>query len=86
MTTDPFERAIENHRDRRRHRRRAAVRTLFRYHLAVFVAVQVLLVVVWLMAGAGYPWFIFPLLGWGIGLAAHAVAAYGDRGRGDGGA
>jgi hypothetical protein len=31
-------------------------------------------------AGAWYPWFIYPLLGWGIGLGAHAWQTYrGDE-------
>ncbi len=44
-------------------------------HAAVFVAVQLLLVVVWADGdGDAGPWFLYPLLGWGAGLAAHVVA------------
>jgi hypothetical protein len=28
------------------------------------------------MTGAGYPWFIFPMLGWGVGIAAHGASAF----------
>jgi hypothetical protein len=76
MTTDPFERAVRQERARRHQRRHRAVQSGFRFHLAIYVAVHVLLVATWALTGAGFPWFIFPLLGWGIGLAAHAVAAY----------
>jgi hypothetical protein len=47
----------------------------FRIHLFVYLAVQALLIVTWALTtgtdGDAFPWFIFPLLGWGIGLAAH---------------
>jgi hypothetical protein len=49
----------------------------FRIHLFVYVAVQVLLVATWWFTSNGgevMPWFIFPLLGWGIGLVAHYAA------------
>ncbi len=51
----------------------------FRIHLAVYLAVQALLVATWGLTsnfdgGLPFPWFIFPLLGWGIGLAAHYAA------------
>lgn len=72
---DPFERAA----------RREVVeeRKLgFRIHLFVYVAVQVLLVATWWFTSDGgdvMPWFIFPLLGWGIGLGAHYMASRGAR-------
>lgn len=48
----------------------------FRIHFAVYLAVQALLFATWFLTsrtddGSGFPWFVFPLLGWGIGLAAH---------------
>lgn len=49
----------------------------FRTHLFAYVAVQVLLVATWWFTsnnGEVMPWFIFPLIGWGIGLAAHYMA------------
>jgi len=73
--SDAFERAAERAEaeTRRRRQERAARgnRASFRIHATVFVAVQLMLVVVWALTGAGYPWFLFPLFGWGIGLAAH---------------
>lgn len=72
--TDPFEQAARAERARKRHQRKRAMRASLRIHLAVFVAVHLLLVATWAMTGADYPWFVFPLLGWGIGLAAHAAA------------
>jgi hypothetical protein len=48
----------------------------FRVHLYVYLAVQALLVATWALTsrtddGFGYPWFVFVILGWGIGLVAH---------------
>ena len=79
MTTDPFERAVAADRRRRAERWRTAEVTGFRIHLAVYVAVQVLLVVTWWLTGAGFQWFWFPLIGWGIGLALHAIVVYRPR-------
>jgi cytochrome b561 len=80
-TSDPFERAVDRGASRR-HRRQQAKRLGFKIHLAVYVAVQVLLFTTWLLTTAeGFPWFVFPLVGWGIGLAAHAVATYGGAHR-----
>jgi hypothetical protein len=60
---------------REREARLIKKRRVFVLHLSVYVTTNLFLVVVWLMTGAGYPWFIFPFFGWGIGLVAHFVAA-----------
>jgi len=39
-----------------------------RPEVAAFLAVNLLLIVIWAATGAGYFWPIWPLLGWGIGL------------------
>ncbi len=44
------------------------------YHLVAYVSVNIFLVFVWWMAGAGYMWFLYPLFGWLVGLIVHAVA------------
>lgn len=85
-TSDPFERAVDRGAASRRRRRDQDKRLGFKIHLAVYVGVQVLLFATWLLTTPeGLPWFVFPLVGWGIGLAAHAVATYGrtDRGHED---
>jgi hypothetical protein len=35
---------------------------------AAFLAVNLLLIAIWALTGAGYFWPIWPLLGWGVGL------------------
>ena len=61
---------------RERQARRIARRQWFWMHAVVWAAVQLFLVVVWLLSGVGYPWFVFPLFGWGILVAAHAAYAF----------
>jgi hypothetical protein len=34
-----------------------------------YLAVMALLWLIWLLAGAGHPWPVWPMLGWGIGVA-----------------
>ena len=36
-----------------------------------YLAVMALLWLVWLLTGHGYPWPVWPMLGWGIGVAGH---------------
>ncbi len=52
---------------------RAAGRLSLYIHLALYVADNELLVVINLAASPGYHWFWWPILGWGIGLALHAL-------------
>ena len=51
----------------------------FRLHLLIYLTVNGLLVVVWAWTGAALFWPIFPIVAWGIGLAANAWDAYGRR-------
>ncbi len=44
----------------------------FKIHFAIYVAVNALLIALNLWATPGKIWAIWPLLGWGIGIAAHA--------------
>lgn len=61
---------------RRRARRGAARRLGFYIHAAVYLVVNALLVAIDLRSGPGQ-WALYPLLGWGLGLAAHGIVALG---------
>jgi hypothetical protein len=79
-TDDPFERAVRSQETQRHERRMQLTRKSFRIHLVVFALVQLLLFVTWLLTTpGGFPWFVFPFLGWGIGLGVHGYVAYADR-------
>ena len=40
-------------------------------NVLAYVLVNGMLVVIWFVTGAGFFWPIFPILGWGIGVAFH---------------
>ena len=68
--------------ERRRKAREIALnRYGFRWHLLAYSVVNAVLVWVWYYTGAGFPWPLFPIIFWGIGLIAHYLAAYGRFGR-----
>jgi hypothetical protein len=57
--------------------REAAVERLkkkhdFYPHLLAYLLVNAFLVAIWLISGSGYFWPVFPIVGWGIGIAFHA--------------
>jgi hypothetical protein len=52
----------------------------FRSHLFIYFAVNAMLVAIWAITGTGnFFWPIFPILGWGVGVAANAWDVYGRR-------
>ncbi len=51
-------------------------------HLASYLICNAFFVVLNLLTSPGAIWFVFPMLGWGIGLAAHAASVFGLPGRG----
>ena len=69
---DEFARAAFREREARRILRRR----VFWLHASIYLATSVALTVVWAAVGGGYPWFVFPILGWGIGVVAHAAVAF----------
>ena len=49
----------------------------FFVHLTVYILVNIMLVLIWRFAnGGGFPWFIFPLGGWGIGIIIHFLNVF----------
>lgn len=50
-----------------------------RGHVVIYLAVNTMLVVIWAASGAGYFWPIWPIAGWGVGLALNAWTSYGQR-------
>jgi 2TM domain len=69
VDADPRQQAIERLKKKRD----------FRTHVFMYVAVNVVLVVIWAVTGSGFFWPIFPILGWGIGVAANAWDVYGRK-------
>ena len=57
-------------------RRRVEDKKGFYTHFAVYIGVNILLVIIWATTGAGFPWFVFPLGGWGIGVLFHFLGVF----------
>jgi hypothetical protein len=50
----------------------------FYIHLTVYILVNILLVTIWWFSGGPgtFPWFIFPLFGWGIAIVIHFIGTF----------
>ncbi|MEW6554636.1 MAG: 2TM domain-containing protein [Actinomycetota bacterium] len=48
------------------------------WHLGSYVIVNVFLIIIWAITGAGYPWFVWVMIGWGIGVAFHLMHYFMD--------
>ena len=42
-------------------------------HATLYIVINSALAIVWATMGAGYPWFAWPLLVWGLVLGVHAL-------------
>ena len=54
----------------------------FKIHLTLYLVVNVFLVGVWAASGGGGFWPIWPILGWGVGVAVHGAPLLAGVGRG----
>jgi len=58
-------------------RKRVEEKKGFFIHLVVYICINILLVIIWAFpAGGGYPWFLWPLGGWGIGILFHFLEVF----------
>ncbi|MGO8987265.1 MAG: 2TM domain-containing protein [bacterium] len=64
-----------------RARKRVEAKIGFYIHLSVYVGVNVLLIIINLLTSPHYLWFIWPLMGWGIGIFLHGMATFVFSGR-----
>lgn len=62
----------------KRARRRARAEVGFYAHLMSYLGVMGFLALLNVLT-TGYPWFLWPALGWGLGLFAHYMAVFGSR-------
>ena len=61
---------------REREARQILKRRTFYLHLSIYIAVNLMLIGIWALAGGGFPWFLFVLMGWGIGIVTHGASAF----------
>jgi len=59
-------------------RKRAEEKAGFYTHFAIYILVNLFLIAVWYFTGGPgtFPWFIFILFGWGIGIVGHYVSVF----------
>jgi hypothetical protein len=57
-------------------RKRVEEKRGFFIHLAIYVVVNIFLAAIWWFTGAGFPWFVFPLGGWAIGIIMHFLSVF----------
>jgi len=48
----------------------------FYIHLIVYICVNSFFIIITLLNNDGNYWFLFPLIGWGIGLFSHAAGTF----------
>ena len=66
---------------RRGARQIAEARYGFLWHLPIYLIVNSALVLIWYLGGTQvFPWPIFPIFFWGIGVFAHYMTAYRTTG------
>lgn len=56
--------------------RRAEAKLDFYSHLAMFVLINLMLLGLNIIVTPSILWFIYPLLGWGIGLVVHGLIVF----------
>jgi len=66
----------DDERYQRARRRVEAVRGFY-VHLVVYLIVNAGLFLINMLTSPGTLWFYWPLIGWGIGVAAHAFSVFG---------
>jgi len=59
----------------------AWARYSFRWHLAAYIVVNVGLVGLWIYTGTDFPWPLFPIIFWLLGLGGHYYFAYRSIGQ-----
>ncbi len=57
-------------------RKRVEEKRGFFSHLAAYVIVNIILFLIWYFTDSDFPWFIFPLGGWGIGVLFHFLGVF----------
>ena len=58
-------------------KKRVEAKRGFYIHLFVYVVVNIILIIIWAFpAGGGYPWFLWVIGGWGIGVLFNFIEVF----------
>ena len=52
-------------------KKRAEAKIGFYWHIGAYAVINIFLFLIWFYTGQGFPWFLFVLGFWGIGVLAH---------------
>ncbi len=72
---------MENQESYEKAKKRVEAKIGFYIHLAVYVGVNIFLIIINLSVSPETHWFKWPLLGWGIGLFFHGLSIFVFSGR-----
>jgi energy-coupling factor transporter transmembrane protein EcfT len=67
---------VKNQEVYQKAKKRVEAKIGFYFHLAVYVAVSTLLIIINLLTSSQYLWFKWPLMGWGIGVFFHGLGVF----------
>jgi len=67
---------MENQEAYRRAKKKVEAKFGFYIHVAVYIAVNTLLIIINLSTSTPYFWPKWPLIGWGIGVFFHALGVF----------
>ncbi|HUU80152.1 MAG TPA: 2TM domain-containing protein [Acidobacteriota bacterium] len=67
---------MENQEAYQKAKKRVEAKIGFYIHLAVYVGVNILLIIINLLTSTQELWFKWPLIGWGIGVFFHALGVF----------
>lgn len=67
---------MENQQIYQQARKRAHAKLGFFTHLTVYVVVNLLLITINLISSPHDYWFIWPMLGWGVGICFHGLGTF----------
>jgi hypothetical protein len=67
---------MENEEAYQRAKKRAEAKLAFYLHLAIYIVVNFLLIIINLTTSTRYLWFKWPLIVWGIGVCFHALGTF----------
>jgi hypothetical protein len=72
---------MKNHEAYQRAKKRVEAKMGFYMHLAVYIGVNILLIIINLITSPQHLWFIWPFFGWGIGVFFHGMSIFVFSGR-----
>lgn len=78
-TQGPVTPDLEQQQRREQATKRIRDKNAFKLHLVAYLVINALFVVLWALSGIGYFWPIFPIVGWGAGVAVHGYCVYGGN-------